>query len=60
MGETDQSQDEVIEEADALDSWEDGPAFGVSEDKDPICETPVEEWIDGVQITSTEEVPIPD
>ena len=60
MGETGQSQDEVIEEADALDSWEDGPAFGVSEDKDPICETPVEEWIDGVQITSTEEVPIPE
>ena len=60
MSESEQSQDETSEEVDALDSWEDGPAFGVSEDKDPICETPVEEWIDGVQITSTEEVPIPD
>ena len=32
----------------------------MSEDKDPICETPIEEWIESVQITSTEEVPIPD
>ena len=45
---------------DPLDSWEDGAAFGVSEDKDPVCETPVEEWIAGVDIASTEEVPIPD
>ena len=60
MGESNQSQDEVNEQSDALDSWEDGPAFGASEDKDPICETPVEEWIDGVQISSTEEVPIPE
>ena len=50
---------EEPEEA-ALESWEDGPAFGVSEDKDPVCETPVEEWIDGVDINSTADVPIPD
>ena len=60
MSDSEQSQDEMNEGADALDSWEDGPAFGVSEDKDPICETPIEEWIESVQITSTEEVPIPD
>ena len=36
-----------------LDSWEEGPAFGVGEDKDPICEVPVEEWVLELKITST-------
>ena len=54
-----QSDDIEQPEQDALESWEDGPAFGVSEDKDPICETPVEEWISEVDITSTVDVPIP-
>jgi len=54
MGQSEQSQDESNEGAYALESWEDGPAFGVSEDTDPICDTPVEEWIEGVQITSTD------
>lgn len=43
-----------------LDSWEEGPAFGVGEDKDPICEVPVEEWVSELKITSTSEVPIPE
>ena len=30
---------------DPLDDWEEGSAFGVSEDKDPVCPTPVEEWV---------------
>ena len=29
---------------DPLDSWEDGAAFGVSAEKDPVCKIPVEEW----------------
>ncbi len=45
---------------DPLDSWEDASAFGVSDDKDPVCETPVEEWIADLDIESTEQVPIPD
>jgi|TARA_B100000959_G_scaffold177410_1_gene185597 Lon-like ATP-dependent protease len=45
---------------DPLESWEDASAFGVSEDNDPICETPVEEWIEALDINSTENVPIPD
>jgi len=45
---------------DPLDSWEAGSAFGVSDDDDPICETPVEDWIKGLDIESTEQVPIPD
>ena len=40
-----QSEDIEQPDQDALESWEDGPAFGVSQDKDPVCETPVEEWI---------------
>ena len=44
---------------DPLDSWEEGSAFGVSDDSDPVCETPVEEWIEGLDIESTEQVPIP-
>ena len=47
-------------EADSLESWEDGAAFGASEDKDPICEIPVEEWIKNIDIESTEQVPIPE
>ena len=46
--------------ADPLESWEDGAAFGVSADKDPVCKTPVEEWAEQLDIVSTEEVPIPD
>ena len=46
-------------EKDPLDSWEEGSAFGVSADSDPVCETPVEEWMDGLDIESTEQVPIP-
>ena len=46
--------------SDPLDSWEDGAAFGVSDDSDPICETPVEDWVSDLGIISTEEVPIPE
>ena len=46
--------------SDPLDSWEDGAAFGVSDDSDPICETPVEDWVSDLDIASTEEVPIPE
>jgi Lon-like ATP-dependent protease len=45
---------------DPLESWEDGAAFGVSADKDPVCKTPVEEWAEQLDIVSTEEVPIPE
>ncbi len=44
---------------DPLDSWEDGSAFGVSDDSDPVCEKPVENWIQDLDIESTEQVPIP-
>ena len=47
-------------EQDSLESWEDGAAFGASEDKDPVCEIPVEEWIKNIDIESTEQVPIPE
>ena len=61
MADQDESnQTDVSDEADALESWEEGTAFGVSEDKDPICETPVEEWVKELKIESTEKVPIPD
>ena len=61
MADQDESnQTGVADEADALESWEEGSAFGVSEDKDPICETPVEEWVKELKIESTEKVPIPD
>ena len=39
--ESEDTQDVTEIEEDALESWEDGPAFGVSEDKDPVCEDPV-------------------
>ena len=48
------------EPIDPLESWEDGVAFGVAEDKDPICKTPVEHWVKDIDIVSTEEVPIPE
>ena len=51
--------DEPITEENPLESWEDGSAFGVAQDKDPVCKTPVEEWIKNVEITSTADVPIP-
>ncbi len=44
---------------DPLESWEDGAAFGVSDDSDPVCTTPVEEWVDKLGVISTEDVPIP-
>lgn len=44
---------------DPLDSWSEGAAFGVSEDKDEICEIPVEEWIQDIKMESTADVPIP-
>ena len=45
---------------DPLESWEDGAAFGVSADKDPVCKTSVEDWAEQLDIVSTEEVPIPE
>ena len=58
--ESEQTQGAAEANEDALESWEDGPAFGVSEDKDPVCEVHVEEWIEGIDITSTADVPIPE
>ena len=29
---------------DPLEDWEEGSVFGVSEDRDPVCTIPVEEW----------------
>ena len=45
---------------DPLEDWEEGSAFGVSEDKDPVCTVPVEEWVLELPIESTIDVPIPD
>lgn len=60
MTEQDQPDAEAQEsEKDPLDSWEEGSAFGVSDDSDPVCETPVDEWIEGLDIESTGQVPIP-
>ena len=60
MTEPDQPDAEAQEsEKDPLDSWEEGSAFGVSDDSDPVCETPVDEWIEGLDIESTGQVPIP-
>ena len=55
---TDELDESVVEES-PLESWEDGSAFGVAEDKDPVCKEPVEEWIKKVEIKSTADVPIP-
>ena len=45
---------------DPLEDWEAGSAFGVSEDKDPVCTTPVEDWVLDLPIESTVDVPIPE
>ena len=61
MAEQDDSNSEgYSKQKDPLESWEDGSAFGVSDDSDPVCETPVEDWIEDLDIESTEQVPIPD
>ena len=61
MAEQDKSkQNEDPEPKDPLESWEDGSAFGVSDDSDPVCEVPVEDWIEDLEIESTDQVPIPD
>ena len=61
MAEQDDSNSEGdSKHKDPLESWEDGSAFGVSDDSDPVCETPVEDWIEDLDIESTEQVPIPD
>ena len=36
---------------DPLESWEDASAFGVSDDKDPVCKVPVEERIADLPIS---------
>ena len=61
MAEQDDSNSEGdSKQKDPLESWEDGSAFGVSDDSDPVCEIPVEDWIKDLDIESTEKVPIPD
>jgi len=61
MAEQDDSNSEGdSKQKDPLESWEDGSAFGVSDDSDPVCEIPVEDWIKDLDIESTENVPIPD
>ncbi|MEC7406477.1 MAG: ATP-dependent protease LonB [Candidatus Thermoplasmatota archaeon] len=61
MAEQDESkQDKDPEPKDPLESWEEGSAFGVSDDSDPVCEVPVEDWIEDLEIESTDQVPIPD
>ena len=52
--------DESLVKKNPLESWEDGAAFGVAQEKDPVCKVPVEEWIKKVEITSTADVPIPE
>tara|TARA_B100001559_G_scaffold134425_1_gene113012 strand:+ start:1778 stop:3829 length:2052 start_codon:yes stop_codon:yes gene_type:complete len=55
-----ESQENQVENpVDPLDSWSEGAAFGVSEDKDEICDIPVEEWIKDIKMESTADVPIP-
>ena len=56
----DSNSEEDSNPKDPLESWEDGSAFGVSDDSDPVCETPVEDWIKDLDIESTDQVPIPD
>ena len=61
MAEQDNSNlEDDSKQKEPLESWEDGSAFGVSDDNDPVCETPVEDWIKDLEIESTEQVPIPD
>ena len=60
MGDENQSDSGAEPDVDDnLATWEEGPAFGVGEDKDPICDIPVEEWVLDLKVSSTEEVPIP-
>ena len=58
----DEKDDRIVESEseDPLESWEDASAFGVSDDKDPVCQAPVEEWVADLPISSTTDVPIPD
>jgi len=51
---------EKEESEDPLENWEEGSAFGASYDNDPLCDSPVEEWIHDLGILSTEDVPIPE
>ena len=61
MAEQDNSNlEDDSKQKDPLESWEDGSAFGVSDDSDPVCEVPVEDWIEDLEIVSTDQVPIPD
>ena len=61
MGDENQSDSGAEPDVDDnLATWEEGPAFGVGEDKDPICDIPVEEWVLDLKVSSTEEVPIPE
>ena len=56
----DSTKEENSGQKDPLESWEDGSAFGVTDDSDPVCEIPVEDWIKDLDIESTDRVPIPD
>tara|TARA_B100000674_G_scaffold423005_1_gene375394 strand:+ start:1362 stop:3416 length:2055 start_codon:yes stop_codon:yes gene_type:complete len=56
----DSTKEEDSGQKDPLESWEDGSAFGVTDDSDPVCEIPVEDWIKDLDIESTDRVPIPD
>ena len=61
MGEDNQADSGAEPDVDDnLATWEEGPAFGVGEDKAPICDIPVEEWVLDLKVSSTEEVPIPE
>ena len=41
MGDEDQTGSDGESDVNDLDSWEEGPAFGVGEDKDPIAIFPL-------------------
>ena len=41
------------ESEDPIESWEEG-SIRVSDDSYPLCETPVEDWIMGIDIESTD------
>ena len=56
----DSNSEEHSTPKDPLEAWEDGSAFGGADDSDPVCETPVEDWIKDLDIESTDQVPIPD
>ncbi|MFL2958118.1 MAG: ATP-dependent protease LonB [Candidatus Thalassarchaeaceae archaeon] len=59
MGAEKSQENQVEKPVDPLDSWSEGAAFGVSQDKDEICDIPVEEWIKDIKMGSTADVPIP-